>query len=112
MSLAIFVADENATITPGDGVHAGSFDSQDRRYKMLPDGQDRPEVRSAVDRYQSAILMPARLMKEAEVRLNWRDLYRLAGEAQVNITLPSVRLQRLGIIYLRDSDERIYRSKN
>src|ERR1019366_1661605 len=58
-----------------------------RLYKKITEGQDAPEVRSAVDRYQSAILMPAWLMKEAEARfdiLNWRDLYPLTEEAQVN----------------------------
>jgi hypothetical protein len=34
----------------------------------LTEGQDTPEVRSAVDRYQSALLMPAWLMKEADER--------------------------------------------
>ena len=36
-----------------------------RMYKQLTAGQDTPEQRSAVDRYQSALLMPAWLMKEA-----------------------------------------------
>ena len=86
-----------------------------RLYKKITEGQDAPEVRSAVDRYQSAILMPAWLMKEAEARfdiLNWRDLYRLTEEAQVNITNLTVRLQRLGVIYLRDGDKKIYRNKD
>ena len=86
-----------------------------RIYKQLTDGQDAPEVRSAVDRYQSAILMPKWLIQEAGKRydfLNWRDLYRLAEEAQVNITNLTVRLQRLGLIYLRDGDKTIYRSED
>ena len=86
-----------------------------RLYKKLTEGQDAPEVRSAVDRYQSALLMPAWLIREAEGRFDftqWRDLYRLAEEAQVNITNLTVRLQRLGLIYLRDGDKRIYRSKD
>jgi len=85
-----------------------------RLYKKLSEGQDTPEVRSAVDRYQSALLMPAWLMREAEGCFDftrWRDLYRLAEEAQVNITNLTVRLQRLGLIYLRDGDKTIYRSK-
>ncbi len=94
---------------------AMSDDRAYRLYKRLTEGQDSPEVRSAVDRYQSAMLMPAWLMQEAQRRfdlLKWRDLYRLAEEAQVNITNLTVRLQRLGLIYLRDGDKRIYRSQD
>jgi hypothetical protein len=86
-----------------------------RLYKKITQGQDAPEVRSAVDRYQSALLMPAWLMKDAEARFDlqkWRELYRLAEDAQVNITNLTVRLQRLGMIYLRDGDKKIYRSKD
>ena len=74
-----------------------------RLYKQLTDGQDAPEVRSAVDRYQSALLMPKWLIQEAEQRYDftkWPNLYRLAEEAQVNITNLIVRLQRLGLILL------------
>lgn len=85
-------------------------------YKKLTEGQDSPEVRSAVDRYQSALLMPKWLMIHAAERYdltNWRlGLYPLAEEAQVNITNLTVRLQRLGLIYLRDGDKTIYRSKD
>ncbi len=72
--------------------------------------------RSAVDRYLSALLMPKWpkwLIQEAGQRydlLKWRDLYRLADEAHVNITNLTVRLQRLGLISLREGDKRIYRS--
>ena len=86
-----------------------------RLYKKLTEGQDSPEVRSAVDRYQSALLMSSWLMREADQRYDltkWPELYRLAEEAQVNITNLTVRLQRLGMIYLRDGDKRIYRSKD
>lgn len=84
-------------------------------YKKITAGQDTPEVRSAVDRYQSALLMPAWLMREADQRYDltkWPQLYRLAEEAQVNITNLTVRLQRLGLIYLRDGDKKIYRSQD
>ena len=37
---------------------------------------------------------------------------RLAEEAQVNISNLTVRLQRLGLIYLRDGDKKIYRSQD
>lgn len=36
----------------------------------------------------------------------------LAEEAQVNISNLTMRLQRLGLIYLRDGDKIIYESKN
>ena len=86
-----------------------------RLYRQLTEGQDAPEVRSAVDRYQSALLMPKWLIQEAEQRYdftNWPGLYRLAEEAQVNISNLTVRLQRLGMIYLRDGDKTIYRNKD
>ena len=89
-----------------------------RAFRLLrrsPTGQDAPEVRSAVDRYQSALLMPAWLVQDAAETfdfLRWADLYRLAELAQVTISNLTVRLQRLGLIYLRDGDTRIYRSKD
>ena len=86
-----------------------------RLYKKLTEGQDTPEVRSAVDRYQSALLMPAWLMREAEQRYDltkWPELYGLAEEALVSISNLTVRLQRLGLIYLRDGDRKIYRSRD
>lgn len=86
-----------------------------RLYRQLTDGQDAPEVRSAVDRYQSALLMPRWLIQEAAEQhdfTKWPNLYRLAEKAQVNITNLTVRLQRLGMIYLRDGDKTIYRSED
>lgn len=90
--------------------------TDDRAYKLYRDltaGQDAPEVKSAVDRYQSALLMPKWLIQDAADRFDftkWPDLYRLAEEAQVNISNLTVRLRRLGLIYLRDGDKTIYRS--
>lgn len=84
-------------------------------YKQITEGQDAPEVRSAVDRYQSALLMPAWLVRDAASQFDfqwWPDLYRLAEHAQVTISNLTVRLQRLDLIYLRDGDKRIYRSKD
>jgi hypothetical protein len=84
-------------------------------YKKVTERQDAPEVRSAVDRYQSALLMPVWLMKEAASRFaltTWQGLYRLRDQAQVTITNLTVRLQRLGLIYLRDGDKKIYRSQD
>jgi hypothetical protein len=62
-----------------------------------------------------ALLMPAWLMREANQRYDltkWPQLYRLAEEAQVNITNLTVRLQRLGLIHLRDGGKKIYRSQD
>lgn len=90
----------------------------DRAYKVYRDltaGQDAPEVKSAVDRYQSCLLMPKWLIQDAASRYDftkWPDLYRLADEAQVNISNLTVRLRRLGMIYLQDGDKTIYRSKD
>ncbi len=86
-----------------------------RLYKKLTAGQDAPEVRSAVDRYQSALLMPAWLIRDATERFDlqrWPDLYRLSELAQVTISNLTVRLQRLDLIYLRGGDKRIYRNKD
>ena len=86
-----------------------------KRYKQITEGQDAPEVRSAVDRYQSALLMPEWLIQDAADQfdfLRWPNLYRLAQLAQVTISNLTVRLQRLGLICLRDGDKRIYRSKD
>ncbi len=92
--------------------------TDERAYKMYRDltaGQDAPEVKSAVDRYQSALLMPKWLMLEAAEQhdlTSWPELYRLAETAQVTISNLTVRLRRLGLIYLRDGDKTIYRSKD
>lgn len=81
----------------------------------MTEGRDTPDLRSALDCYQSVLLMPAWLMKEAADRFDftkWPDLYRLAEQSQVNISNLAVRLQRLGMIYLRDGDKTIYRSQD
>ena len=86
-----------------------------RLYKKLTEGQDAPEVRSAVDRYQSALLMPAWLIREAQARydfMRWADLFRLAEEAQVSISNLVVRLQRLRLIYVPEGSKTIYRSED
>ena len=84
-------------------------------YRKLHEGQDSPEVRSVVDRYQSAILMPEWLIREAGHRVEftrWRDLYDLADEAQVNISNLVARLQRLGLVYIPAGTRTLYRSKD
>jgi hypothetical protein len=86
-----------------------------RLYKKLTAGQDAPEVRNAVDRYQSALLMPEWLIREAQGRYGftrWDALYSLKDEAQVSISNLVVRLQRLRMIYIPEGSKRIYRSED
>lgn len=86
-----------------------------RLYKKLTAGQDTPEQKSAVDRYQSALLMPEWLMREAATRYDlasWKDLYRLRDEVQVNISNLTTRLKRLGLIYKIDENKRIILSQD
>ena len=86
-----------------------------RIYKELTAGQDAPEVRSAVDRYQSALLMPKWLIQEAGQRYDftkWPDLYRLTEQAEVNISNLTVRLQRLGLIFIPQGSKRIFHSED
>ena len=67
-----------------------------------------------MDRYQSALLMPKWLIQAAGGQYDftkWPDLYRLAEQAEVSISNLTVRLQRLGLIYLRDGDKTIYQSE-
>jgi hypothetical protein len=86
-------------------------------YKQLTANQDEPEVRSLVDRYQSALLMPKWLIVEAASRYDftkWPELYRLKDEARVSISNLTTRLQRLGLIYIPEGEgkQKIYRSKD
>jgi hypothetical protein len=86
-----------------------------RVYEKLTEGQDSPEVRSAVDRYQSALLMPKWLVIEAEGHYDftkWSDLYNLAQQAQVNISNLTVRLQRLNLIFIPENSKDIFRSRD
>jgi hypothetical protein len=84
-------------------------------YRKLHEGQDTPEVRSTVDRYQSAMLMPEWLMREAQQRYDftqWRDLYSFAEEAKVNISNLVVRLQRLTLLYIPKGTKKLYRTED
>jgi hypothetical protein len=86
-----------------------------RAYKKLTAGQDTPDQKSAVDRYQSALLMPAWLLQEAATRYDltvWTQLYRLAEVAQVNISNLVTRLRRLGMIFIPKGSKTIYRSED
>lgn len=82
-----------------------------RAYRKLTAGQDTPEQKSNVDRYQSCLLMPRWLVEDAAKRCDlrsWPDLYRFAEEAQVNISNLTTRLRRLGLIHSIDARKQIY----
>ncbi len=86
-----------------------------RLWRKLTEGQDTAEQKSAVDRYQSAFLMPKWLLEGVAQRYDltrWRDLYALADEAQVNISNLTTRLLRLGMIFIPKGEKTIYRSKD
>ena len=83
-------------------------------YKKIVAGQDSPEVRSAVDRYQSALLMPSWLMRAVAKDFDttqWPDLYNLAGLTGVTISNLTVRLQRLEILFIPEGSRTLYRSR-
>jgi hypothetical protein len=86
-----------------------------RLYKRITAGQDAPEVRSAVDRYQSALLMPDWLIRQAQCHYDftrWDDIYALKDEAEVSISNLVVRLQRLNLIFIPEGSKRIYPSED
>jgi hypothetical protein len=86
-----------------------------RLWRKLTEGQDTPEQKSAVDRYQNAFLMPKWLLEEAAQRYDltqWRNLYSLAEEDKVNISNLTTRLLRLGMIFIPKGTKAIYRSKD
>ena len=86
----------------------------DRYYKLyqqLTAGVDSPEVSSAVDRYQSSLLMPRWLMNESAQQhdvTRWPDLYQMAQAARVNISNLVVRLTRMDLIYIPEGTKDIY----
>lgn len=86
-----------------------------RLLRKLTQGQDTPEQKSAVDRYQNAFLLPKWLLAEAVGRYDvtrWPDLYALADEAQVNISNLVTRLVRLEMVFIPQGTKTIYRSKD
>ena len=84
-------------------------------YRALTAGLDSPEGKSAVDRYQSSLLMPAWLIRDAVDDIdvtNWSSLYDLAETAQVTISNLVVRLHRLDLIYIPEGTSEIYPGKD
>lgn len=88
-----------------------------RYFRHITSGQDTPDQKSAVDRYQSALLMPRWLMRRATQKFDvthWPELYRLADEAEVTISNLFIRLRRLGLVYMPEGSEtkKLYRSED
>ena len=84
-------------------------------YQQMTAGADSPEVSSAVDRYQSSLLMPRWLMIEEAEQIDvtrWRDLYQLAEKAQVNISNLVVRLTRLDLVFIPEGTKDLYAGKD
>jgi hypothetical protein len=85
-------------------------------YKEAMMGVDTPAVKTAVNRYAAAILMPQHLMSIAlrPIRVGWHtwrqkrhnlqmaDMYRLAEQFGVTISAFTVRLDQLGLLYVAD----------
>lgn len=66
-------------------------------------------------RKDAALLTPEWLMREAVVKLDlisWWVLHELAHTAQVTIWKLVGGLRRLDLIYMRDGDKTIYRSRD
>lgn len=84
-------------------------------YRQLTAGQDPPEVKSAVDRYQSSLLMPEWLIREAVDNIDltaWPNLYDLATKAAVTISNLVVRLHRLNLIYIPKNSKQIFAGRD
>lgn len=84
-------------------------------YRQLTAGQDAPEVKSAVDRYQSSLLMPEWLIREAVAGVDltvWSNLYDLAAAAAVTISNLVVRLHRLDLIFIPRQSKQIYAGRD
>ena len=84
-------------------------------YRSLTAGQDPPEVKSAVDRYQSSLLMPSWLIREAVAQVDvtdWKNLYDIAEQAQVTISNLVVRLHRMDIIYIPAGTKKIFAGRD
>ncbi len=80
-------------------------------YKELTEGQDTPDQKSAMDRYQSALLMPEWLIREGAQKFDLSRLNRIydfAHEAQVTVSNMVTRLKRLGLIYKVGKGNRVF----
>jgi hypothetical protein len=65
---------------------------------------DRPDEARSVNRYAAALSLPPRLLRPAVLaidRSDWRNLYPIADQFNVTISALKVRLEQLGLLYLR-----------
>lgn len=81
-------------------------------YKECQSRIDHPNVASSVNRYASSLLMPKNLImhytSDKDLTM-WKNIYNLAEIFEVTISAMCVRLQRLGLIFIKD--RKIYRTK-
>lgn len=94
---------------------AASDDRYFELYRELTAGQDTPEVQSAVDRYQSSLLMPDWLIRPAAEQIDvtsWPALYELAEFAGVTISNLVVRLHRLDLLYIPRGTQDLYAGRD
>lgn len=81
--------------------------------KRYDSRKDHPYVSSAVDRYASFLLMPKRLVLAYSKNLDltdWKILYKMQKDFGVTISALTVRLRRLGLIYIDGG--KVFRSKD
>lgn len=74
---------------------------------------DEPDEARAVNRYASALSMPADLMRQEALKIDrtqWRNLYQLAKKFDVTISALRVRLEQLGMLYV-DPAGKLYESR-
>jgi hypothetical protein len=75
---------------------------------------DRPDEARSVNRYAAALSMPPRLLRpavQAIDRSEWRNLYPIADQFNVTISALKVRLEQMGLLYLR-RDGTLYESRD
>lgn len=96
-----------------------------RAYRHIIQGVDPPNIKTAVDRYASALSMPKFLLIPAlkPIHDNWgewktkafnlqlKDLYDIAEEFDVTISALKVRLEQLNLIFISEGNS-VYRSKH
>lgn len=87
-------------------------------YKQAMRGVDPPPVKTAVNRYASALLMPPKLMRAAVRPIidrwdTWQkktfnqqlaDVYRIRDQFGVTISALKIRLDQLGLMYIAEND--------
>lgn len=81
--------------------------------KRFDQKKDHPYVASAVDRYANYLLLPKEKVLDYIKNMDltvWKNLYKMAENFEVTISSVCVRLQRMGLIFIKDKI--IYESKD